>query len=83
MKSLRLANKTSLFFPYAVHLSWEGWQPAQLRTKGWRRRCSCCRSRTCEFLLLGVTGDVGNTVPLLGIVACPGLQRGRRETCRT
>lgn len=77
MKFLLLTNRTSLFFPHAVHLSWEGWQPAQLRTTSWRRRCSCCRSRTCEFLLLDVAGDVvRKAVPLLGIVACPWLQSG-------
>lgn len=79
MKSLLLTNKTSLFFPCAVRLSWEGWQPAPLRTTSCRRGCSCCRSRTCEFSLLDMAGDVvGKAVPLLGIVVCPWLQRGRR-----
>lgn len=77
MKSLLLTKKTSLFLPHALHLSWEGWKPAPLRTRSWRRRWSCCRSRTCEFFLLEMEGDVVETaVCLLGIVACSGLQSG-------
>lgn len=71
MKSLRLTNKTFLFFPCAAHLSWKGWQSAQLRITSCGRRCICWRSRTCKFSLLDMAGDVvGKALPLLGIVVC-------------
>lgn len=81
VKSLLLTNelKPLCFFFFPPHpLLFAGWQSARLRTTSCRRRCSSCRSRTCEFSL-DVAGDVvGKVVPLLGIVVCHWLQKGRR-----